>query len=134
MKRIIGVFSALLVIALASPATSGDKVRLKLKGPRTVFMKPAGMYYYTPVAVRIRAELEGTPENREEYYCREEEWEWGDETESHHEPDCDPYEDGAELSRSWSASHTFRYPGTYTIWLRLQRNKKTVIATQAMGL
>lgn len=128
MRGMIGIVTAMLVLAASSPATSADKVELKLKGPRSVFMRPTGMYTYAPVNVLIRAELEGTPENLEEYYCLEEEWDWGDETESHHEPDCDPYEEGAELVRNWSASHSYRYPGTYTVYLRLQRNKKTVIA------
>ena len=128
MRSFIGTISGILVLGVAAPAVAGDNVELKLKGPRTVFMRPIGMYRYAPVSVRISAELEGTPEDIEEYYCLEEEWDWGDETESRHEPDCDPYTEGAELKRNWSATHTFRYPGTYTIYLRLQHNKKTVIA------
>jgi hypothetical protein len=128
MKYLTGFLSICFVILSASYAASGgDKVRLKLKAPRTVFMKPTGMYRYAPARVRVRAELEGTPEDPEEYYCLEEEWEWGDETESLYEPDCDPYEEGAELKRNYSATHTFRYPGSYTIWLRLQRSGDTVI-------
>ena len=130
MKRIIGISCALLIFAAAAPANNrgGDKMRLKLKGPRTVFMKPADMYRYRPASVRLRAELEGTPDNPEEYYCLEEEWDWGDETESLYEPDCDPYEDGAELKRIYSASHTYRNPGSYTVYLRLMLNKDTIIA------
>lgn len=93
-------------------------------------MKPTGMRSYAPVAVRLRAELEGTPEDPEEYYCLEEEWDWGDETESSYEPDCDPYEEGAELKRIFTATHTFRYPGTYRIFLRLNRGKETILSGQ----
>jgi hypothetical protein len=118
----------LLFLSAGYVASAGEDVELKLKGPRSVFMRPTGMYSWAPVNVRVRAELEGTPENTEEYYCLEEEWEWGDETESTYEPDCDPYEEGAELKRIYSATHTFRYPGTYTIWLRLKNNRDTVIA------
>jgi hypothetical protein len=77
----------------------------------------------------VRAELEGDPDDPERYYCLAEEWDWGDETESFYEPDCDPYEEGAELKRIFSATHTFRYPGTYSIYLRLQSGgKKTILA------
>ena len=129
MRYLTGLLSICFIFLSASDVTSGgDKVKLKLTAPRTVFMKPAGMYRYTPANVRVRAELEGTPEDPEEYYCLEEKWEWGDETESFHEPDCDPYEEGAELKRNFSTSHTYRYPGTYTIYLRLQRSGDTIIA------
>ncbi len=127
MRRLARFAVALVILAAASPAWSGDKIKLKMKGPRTVFMKPTGMYRHAPVSVRISAELEGTFEDPEEYYCLEQEWEWGDETESFREPDCDPWEEGAQVSRNFSASHTFRYPGTYIIHLRLQRSGDTII-------
>jgi hypothetical protein len=127
MKRLTGLAALFLVLIVASPAFTGDKIRLKMKGPRTVFMKPTGMYRHQPVSIRVSAELEGTFEDPEEYYCLEEEWEWGDETESLREPDCDPWEEGAMVERHFSASHTFRYPGTYTINLRLQRSGDTII-------
>jgi hypothetical protein len=129
MRILSGILSICFLLLSASyVASGGDKIRLKLKAPRTIFMKPTGMYRYAPVNVRVRAELEGTPEDPEEYYCLEEEWEWGDETKSFHEPDCDPFEEGAELKRIYNASHTFRYPGSYTIWLRLQKTGDTIIA------
>jgi hypothetical protein len=130
MRKVTGFLSIVFLLLSAAYVTSEDKVRLKLDAPRTVFMKPSGMNRMQPVNLRVRAELEGTPEDPEEYYCLEEEWEWGDETESLHEPDCDPYEEGAELQRRFSSSHTYRYPGTYTIWLRLKRSGDTVIAAK----
>jgi hypothetical protein len=130
MKKLTGFFSVFFLLLSATYVTSGERVRLKLEAPRTIFMKPAGMNRMRPVAVRVRAELEGTPEDPEKYYCLEEEWDWGDETESLHEPDCDPYEDGAEIQRRFSSSHTYRYPGTYTIYLRLKRSGDTVIANK----
>jgi hypothetical protein len=127
MKHAVGFAVALLILAVASPAVSGDKIKLKMKGPRSVFMKPTGMYSHAPVRVRISAELEGTFEDPERYYCLEEEWEWGDETESMHEPDCDPWEQGLPVTRNFASSHTFRYPGTYIIHLRLKMAGDTVI-------
>lgn len=128
MRRIVGFLSVLIVVAAAMVSFAEKKPELKLKGPRMVFMKPRGMYQYTPAMVRVSATLEGEADDPEKYYCLVEEWEWGDETESLHEPDCDPYEEGAELKKNWSASHTFRYPGTYTVWLRLYHGDDVVIA------
>ena len=127
MRKSVFFLSAFLVLALASPSSAEGKPKLKLKAPRTIFMKPTGMYSYSPVSVMVRAELEGDPQNPEEYYCLVEEWEWGDETESSHEPDCEPYVEGAELTRFYSASHTYRIPGNYTIFLRLQSGKRSVL-------
>ena len=130
MRKVTGLLSICFFLLSASYVASGDKVKLKLKAPRSIFMKPTGMYTHAPVNVRVRAELEGTPENPEEYYCLEEEWDWGDDTESFHEPDCDPYEAGAELKRIYNSTHTFRYPGNYTIYLRLQRGGDTIITSK----
>ena len=82
------------------------------------------------VTIRISAELTDLDdvEDLEEYYCLDEVWDWDDDTESEYGPDCDPYEEGMELTRRFRASHQFSVPGTYTIWLRLQRNGETVIA------
>jgi hypothetical protein len=128
MRKVAGFFSIVFLLLSATYVTSGDNVKLKLKAPRTIFMKPAGMNRYQPASVQVRAELEGTPEDPEKYYCLEVEWEWGDDTKSLHEPDCDPFEEGAEIQRRFSSSHTYRYPGNYIIWLRLQKSGDTVIA------
>ncbi len=131
MRLFIALLTAFLMLAPATPSGSDSKPKLKIKAPRSVFMKPTGMRSYAPVSVRLRAELEGRPEDPEEYYCLEGEWEWGDETESSYEPDCDPYEEGAELKRIFTATHTFRYPGTYRIYLRLNRGRETILSGQA---
>jgi hypothetical protein len=80
--------------------------------------------------VRITARLEDleTAENAEDYYCLEEVWDWDDDTESVYEPDCDPYEEGTEVETYFFGSHRFSLPGTYRVWLRLQRSGETVIA------
>ncbi len=80
--------------------------------------------------IRVSARLEDldTAENPEDYYCLEEVWDWDDDTESVYEPDCDPYEEGDEIETYFSASHRFSLPGTYRVWLRLQRNGETVVA------
>jgi hypothetical protein len=82
------------------------------------------------VTIRVSAQLEDLDETEdlEKYYCLDEVWDWDDDTDSEYAPDCDPYEEGMDLETRFSASHQYRYPGTYTVWLRLQRNGDTVIA------
>ena len=84
------------------------------------------------IEVSARLEDLDTAENLEDYYCLEEVWDWDDDTESVYEPDCDPYEEGAEVETFFFGSHRFSLPGTYRVWLRLQRSGETVIAGNVM--
>lgn len=142
MKRKALAF--LILVAFVAPAattsTIADEPVLKLKAPRSTFMRPRmpNERRRPEVTIRVSAEIEDlekvAPEEIENYYCLEEVWEWDDDTESEYAPDCDPYEEAAdgkeasELKTYFSASHQFRMPGSYNIWLRLQRNGKTMLA------
>lgn len=106
--------------------------KLTLRAPRQLFLRPRmpGETRRPSLDVRITARLEDldTAENPEDYYCLEEVWDWDDDTESVYEPDCDPYEEGAEIETYFFGSHRFSLPGTYRVYLRLQRSGETVIA------
>lgn len=114
----------------SEPAASEPK--LTLRGPRVLMLRPRmpGESRRPSLEVRVSARLEEleTAENPEDYYCLEEVWDWDDDTESVYEPDCDPYEPGADVETYFFASHRFSLPGTYRVWLRLQRSGETVIA------
>jgi len=135
IMRTRAVFVLLLMsLALGAPRTSvlAEGPELKLKAPRMIFMRPRmpNEPRRPTVTVRITGQLEKADqlETPEEYYCLEEIWDWDDETESEYAPDCEPYAEGAELKTSFSASHEYRYPGTYNVYLRLMRNGKTILA------
>ena len=132
MRKIIVVLVAVLLLPLASTSTLADGPELKLKAPRATFMKPRmpNERRRTTVTIRISARLEDLEkaEDLEEYYCLDQVWDWDDETDSEYSPDCDPYEEGMDIETRFSGTHQYRYPGTYTVWLRLQRNGDTVIA------
>ncbi len=106
--------------------------RLTLRGPRQLMLRPRmpGEARRPSLDVNVSARLEDleTAEDLEDYYCLEEVWDWDDDTESVYEPDCDPYEEGSEVETYFFASHRFSLPGTYRVWLRLQRSGQTVIA------
>ena len=125
---------ALLFVPFASTSTLADGPELKVKAPRATFMRPRMPgQRATAVTVRVTARLEklDEAENLEDYYCLDQVWEWDDDTDSEYAPDCDPYEEGMEIETRFSGTHQYRYPGTYTVWLRLQRNGETVIAGNA---
>ncbi len=106
--------------------------KLTLRAPRQLFLRPRmpGEMRRPSLDVEVSARLEDldTAENLEDYYCLEEVWDWDDDTESVYEPDCDPYEEGSEIETFFFGSHRFSLPGTYRVWLRLQRSGETVIA------
>lgn len=110
--------------------------KLTLRAPRVLMLRPRmpGEARRPSLEVRVSARLEDldTAENPEDYYCLEEVWDWDDDTESVYEPDCDPYEPGADIETFFFGSHRFSLPGTYRVWLRLQRSGETVIAGNVM--
>lgn len=135
MRKLIVLLVALVFVPIASTSTLADGPELKLKAPRMTFMRPRmpNERSRAGVTIRISATLEDLEdleegEDLENYYCLDQAWEWDDDTDSEYAPDCDPYEEGMEIETRFSASHQYRYPGTYTVWLRLQRNGDTVIA------
>lgn len=106
--------------------------RLVLRAPRQLRLRQRmpGETRRPSLEVRVSARLENLEEaeNLEDYYCLEEVWDWDDDTESVYEPDCDPYEPGADVETYFFNSHRFSLPGTYRVYLRLQRSGETVIA------
>ena len=108
-----------------------DAPTLKLKAPRMTFVHPRMPNEpRAEIVIRVTASIENKEKigDPEKYYCLEEVWEWDDDTESTYAPDCEPYKEGAELKTFFSASHQYRDPGSYNIYLRLQRNGKTILA------
>ena len=126
----------LLALALFPPAPAleeaAEEPRLVLRAPRSSYLRPRmpGESRRPALDIRVSARLENLDgaENPEDYYCLEEVWDWDDDPESVYEPDCDPWQPGAEIETFFSNSHRFSLPGTYRVWLRLQRNGETVIA------
>jgi hypothetical protein len=142
MKRVEVLLAIACALALGAGANSargagGEEPTLKLKAPHVMFSRPfmPGEAQRPTVTVRVTAELKDlekvAAEDREKYYCLEQVWEWDDETTSEYAPDCDPYQEGAEIETHFSGTHQYRFPGTYNVYLRLQRNGKTVLAGNA---
>jgi hypothetical protein len=101
-------------------AKDGDKrPRLTLRAQPSVAV--------SPVRVALTAELTGGANDFEEYYCAAVEWEWGDDTRSESNTDCEPYEEGkSEIKRRFVVQHVFERAGSYKIFVRLKRRGKPV--------
>jgi hypothetical protein len=109
-----------LMIALALSAEDKPK-RPKL----TVKASPA--MAVSPARVVASADVNGGPDDFEEFYCASVEWDWGDDTKSHSTVDCDPYEAGkSTIKRRFTADHVYRTSGEYRISFRLKKKNKAV--------
>jgi hypothetical protein len=108
------------MIALALSAEDKPK-RPKL----TVKVNPA--MAISPARVVASADVDGGPDDFEEFYCASVEWDWGDDTKSTSTTDCDPYEAGkSTITRRFTADHTYRMAGDYRIVFRLKKKNKSV--------
>jgi len=88
---------------------------------------------FTPLRVRITAELRGGSDDFADYYCPTIEWDWGDGTRSENTEDCDPYEPGrSTIRRRISVEHVYREPGGFRIQLRLKQKTRVVATTSAI--
>ena len=124
------IASLVLAAALAAGAQPQDKSKDSAQDKRPQLKlsarPPLGM---APLKVVLTADLQGGPNDSEEFYCPTVEWEWGDGTQSESTVDCDPYEPGkSEIKRRWTVEHVFR-AGQYHVVLRLKKHDKAI--TQA---
>jgi len=106
-----------LILTLTSAATlmgQDDDAELRLRAtPRVAF---------APADVLFVGQIRGGPDDNEELYCLEIEWDWGDDTTSEQTLDCDPYEAGVtEIRRRFSVRHTYNYGGRYEVRLHLKQ-------------
>jgi hypothetical protein len=124
MKKYVAVFVLTAVAATAyaqKTAPSKDKTE---KPSLKLTARPAlGM---SPQRVVLTADLNGGPNDSEDFYCPTIEWDWGDGTMSESMSDCEPYEPGkSEIRRRFTIDHIFR-AGNYRVALRLKKRDKMV--------
>lgn len=109
-----------LILILASPVADTPK-RPKLS------VKANPSMGISPVRVVASADINGGPDDFEEFYCAAVEWDWGDDTRSTNTIDCDPYEAGkSTIKRRFTADHVYRTSGEYRIQFRLKKKNKSV--------
>lgn len=115
---------ALSVMLALAAATADDKPK---KPKISVRANPA--MAISPARVVASADINGGPDDFEEFYCAAVEWDWGDDTRSNNSADCDPYEAGkSQIKRRFTADHTYRTAGDYRIQFRLKKKDKPIAA------
>ena len=123
-QALVLAISAILLIpsnALQAREQGNKKPSLSLKATPAVSFAPA--------RIVVVAEVKGGAEDNEEFYCPTVEWEWGDETTSTAEADCEPYSAGkSAIKRRYTIEHRFKNPGGFKIIMRLKKGTR-IIAT-----
>lgn len=119
----------LLPLAFVAPAAADaqkpDKDQASDRRPR-LSLKAQPAIAMSPARVVLTAELQGGPNDYEDFYCPTIEWDWGDGTHSESTLDCAPYESGkSEIKRRFTVEHVFR-AGMYRVTFKLKRRDKVV--------
>lgn len=108
-----------IAVAFSGNAIAEKKPKISVKANPSMGM--------SPVRVVVTADLTGGANDSEEFYCASVEWEWGDDTRSTNNADCDPYEAGkSEIKRRFTADHVYRTSGEYRVMFRLKKKDKVV--------
>ena len=126
-QALVLAFSAFILVpsnALQAREQGGKKPSLSLKATPAISFAPA--------RVILVAEVKGGPNDHEEFYCPTVEWDWGDDTTSVADTDCEPYAAGkSEIKRRYTVEHRYKNPGAYKIILRLKKAEKIVASANA---
>ena len=129
-RRASCTLAAVLALGLMSGSAwsaqrDGDKkASLSLK-----LTPPVG---FSPLRVRVAADVRGGADDQQDFYCPGVAWDWGDGTVSESSEDCDPYQAGKSvIRRRFTAEHIFRQAGAYQVTLRLKQKDKTIAVSSA---
>ena len=125
LRRLTWAGGACLTVAAvlsAGAAQQTDKDRPKIS------LKATPMVSRAPSRVVLTAELNGGPNDYEDFYCPTVEWDWGDGTQSESTMDCEPYQPGkSEIKRRFTVEHVFK-AGTHKVLFRLKRHNRPLTA------
>lgn len=114
----------MLALTLSGAADKPKRPKLSVK------VNPA--MAISPARVVASADVNGGPDDFEEFYCAGVEWDWGDDTRSNNSVDCDPYEAGkSQIKRRFTADHVYRTAGDYRIQFRLKKQNKAIAGASA---
>jgi hypothetical protein len=116
----------LTCLLLAGPATHQIQSENSKKPKLTLTVYPR--QGFGPMHVSINGKLENVLKNDKDFYCLEEEWEFGDGAVSSEQANCEEYSEHSEVKMQFFADHVYEDAGSYTIWLTL--GDKTIRSNQ----
>ena len=126
-RRACCTLAAALAIFLPAHTVQGRQAEAKKPSLSLRATPPVG---FTPLRVRVVADVRDGSDDYAEFYCATVEWDWGDGTVSENSSDCDPYEAGkSTIRRRYTADHIYRQQGQYRLTFKLKQKTKQVAAS-----
>ena len=126
-QALVLAFGALILVpsnALYAREQGNKKPSLSLKASPAISFAPA--------RVVIVAEVKGGSNDFEDFYCPSVDWDWGDDTNSVADTDCEPYQAGkSEIRRRYTIEHRYKNEGSYKITLKLKKGPRIVASANA---
>jgi hypothetical protein len=111
------------LVALLAVAVQADQG----KGKPSIQMRSNPTIAFAPARIVATAEITGGADDYADFYCAKVEWDWGDETKSEAQDDCDPYVPGeSHIRRRYTNEHRFEFAGNYDVRITLKQGKKSV--------
>jgi hypothetical protein len=108
-----------IAVAFSTAVLAEQKPKISVRANPTMGM--------SPVRVVVTADLTGVSNATDDYYCPAVEWEWGDDTRSTNQADCDPFEAGkTDIKTHFTADHTYQSAGEFRVQFRLKKKDKTI--------
>lgn len=129
-----GVAQAIVLAFSASFLVPSNALQAREQGNKkpSLSLKASPAISFAPARIIIVAEVKGGSNDYEDFYCPNVEWDWGDDTTSTADTDCDPYAPGkSEIKRRYTVEHRYKNSGAYKIVLRLKKGDKTVASANA---
>ena len=115
----LGAFILIPTNALQAREQGNKKPSLSLKASPAIAFAPA--------RIVIVAEVKGGANDFEDFYCPSIDWDWGDDTNSTADSDCEPYQAGkSEIRRRYTVEHRYKNAGAYKIVLKLKKGDRVV--------
>jgi PKD repeat protein len=112
-----------LVLCLSQPLQSEEKDKKEKDKDKDSKPKLVLTAYprqgFRPLRISFNATLENVSETDAEYYCLQEEWDFGDGAVSSEKPHCEPFGSDSRVSVTFFSEHIFDDPGNYTIRFKL---------------
>jgi hypothetical protein len=121
-------FARLLAIAvcIAAMAALGASPSGKDSKP-SIAVKASPAVGFAPMRIVLTADINGGPDDFEQFYCATVEWDMGDGNKSEQKVDCDPYEPGkSQIKRRYVKEQLFQIPGDFRVLFSLKQKDKIV--------
>lgn len=128
MTKSVAAFSRVLGIGVCTAALAVVGVTASGKDSKpSIAVKAAPAVGFAPMRIVLTADVNGGPDDYEEFYCATVEWDMGDGNKSEQKADCDPYEPGKSLiKRRYVKEQMFQIPGDFRVLFTLKQKNKIV--------